>query len=46
MIRECIHTCEGDYKNYRERADAAAMEADERIKQIMFSNIVHDLLTV
>ena len=33
-----MHTCKGNYSNYQERADAAARQADEKDKRVIFRN--------
>ena len=33
-----MHTCRGNYNNYQERADAAARQADEKDKRVIFKN--------
>ena len=31
-------TCKGNYNNYQERADAAARQAEEKDKRVIFKN--------
>ena len=33
-----MHTCRGNYNNYQERTDAAARQADEKDKRVIFKN--------
>ena len=37
-LKRCIHTCEGSYYSYWQRAGAAEITANRNNKQVIFKN--------